>query len=275
MSPLPAWIDPGAAAGYVPAGDRDRFLRRNLLALLSMLEVFAGGPHGSCPAARAAGGVPVALRLLGVIALVAMVGLARNMAFVWLVLAAVLLALVLRPARETAAVARPALVLAVLSASLMLPAALLGQPSVPVRMACKSFVTCSLVLGLARSTGAHDLVAALRRLGLPATACLVLDLAIRDLSLLGRTAADLTESLSLRCVGRDRDKTASAAGVVGVTFLKAHDLAQAQAEAMACRCFDGDVAPAPPVRVAPHAVAYLALLVVACAAFVRLEGAMA
>ena len=44
---------------------------------------------------------------------------------------------------------------------------------------------------------------------------------------------------------------------------------------MACRCFDGDVAPAPPVRVAPHAVANLALLVVACAAFARLEGAMA
>ena len=274
---LPAWLDPSVAAGYVPPRDRDAFVRTNLLRIVSTLAAFDMRPHGGCPMARAYARVAAPTRLLGVVALVAMVSAARNMAFVWLVLAGLLVCVAMRPAREISALCGPALVLAAISALLMVPAALLGQPGAPVRMAVKSFVTCCLVLGLARSTGAHGLVAAARSLGLPATAALVCDLAIRDLALLGRTAAELSESLACRSVGRNADKTASAAGVMGVTFIKAHDLAQAQAEAMACRGLDAGEAPVPAARerLGTGDVAYALLVVALLATFLWLEGAMA
>ena len=103
------------------------------------------------------------------------------------------------------------------------------------------------------------------------------DLAIRDLALLGRTAAELSESLACRSVGRNADKTASAAGVMGVTFIKAHGLAQAQAEAMACRGLDAGEAPALAARKRLGAgdVAYALLVVALLATFLWLEGAMA
>ena len=228
---LPAWLDPSAAAGYVPPRDRDAFVRNNLLRIVSTLAAFDARPHGACPMARAYARVAAPTRLVGVVALVAMVAAARNMAFVWLVLAGLLACIAMRPAREIRALCGPALVLAVISALLMVPAALLGQPGAPVRMAVKSFVTCCLVLGLARSTGAHGLVAAARSLGLPATAALVCDLAIRDLALLGRTAAELSESLACRSVGRNADKTASAAVPLieldRVSFSYRDDLGQA------------------------------------------------
>ena len=274
---LPAWLDPPAAAAYVPPRDRDAFVRTNLLRIVSTLAAFDMRPHGGCPMARAYARVAAPTRLVGVVALVAMVSAARNMAFVWLVLAGLLACVAMRPAREISALCGPALVLAAISALLMVPAALLGQPGAPVRMAVKSFVTCCLVLGLARSTGAHGLVAAARSLGLPATAALVCDLAIRDLALLGRTAAELSESLACRSVGRNADKTASAAGVMGVTFLKAQGLAQAQAEAMACRGLDAGEAPALAARKRLGAgdVAYALLVVALLATFLWLEGAMA
>lgn len=274
---LPAWLDPSAAAGYVPPRDRDAFVRNNLLRVVSTLAAFDMRPHGTCPMARAYARVAAPVRLVGVVALVAMVSAARNMAFVWLVLAGLLACVAMRPAREIRALCGPALALAVISVLLMVPAALLGQPGAPVRMAVKSFVTCCLVLGLARSTGAHGLVAAARTLGLPATAALVCDLAIRDLALLGRTAAELSESLACRSVGRNADKTASAAGVMGVTFIKAHGLAQAQAEAMVCRGLDAGEAPAPVARerLGVGDVAYALLVVVLLATFLWLEGAMA
>ena len=45
----------------------------------------------------------------------------------------------------------------------------------------------------------------------------------------------LAEALALRSVGRDSTKTSSAAGVMGVTFLLAHNKAMARAEAMELR----------------------------------------
>lgn len=275
---LPAWLRTQGRPAYEPPRDRDGFLRDNLLRLVSLLEVFRGGGRGSCLVARTVGRVDPRLRLVGTVAVAALVSAARNMAFVWCALAVVLAGLVVRPARELAAIVRPALAAAALVAVVALPAALLGTPSAPVRMGAKTLVTTSLVLGLARSLGAHGLVEALRRLRLPATAALVLDLAVRDLALLGQVAGELSRALALRCVGRNRDKAGSAAGVLGTTFLKAHDLAAAQYEAMACRGFDG-LATVPPARRRPGEAAASALyalaLALAAAAFALLEGAMA
>lgn len=274
---LPAWLCPDAPSTYEPPQDRDGFLRDNVLRVVSMLEVFRGGGFGSCVVARTVGRVDARLRILATLLLAGLVSAAQNMAFVWGILILALAGLALRPAREIAAILRPALLATLLAACLALPAAYFGAASAPLRLAGKTFTTTILVLGLARSLGAHGLVEAARRLHLPATAALVIDLAIRDLALLGQIAIELGQALTLRSIGHNRDKSGSVAGVLATTFLKAHDLSGAQYEAMVCRGFDGLVTVPPQdvshqKRLASFCYAVVVILVVV--AFIWLEGAM-
>ena len=270
---LPRWLAEPPA--YDPPSDRDGFLRRNLLALTGMLRVFRTPACPAGPIDAALARVSPVLRLLGVIASVACVTSARNMAFVWVMLALVLVMLAARPARRIAAVLRPALLVAGFALLVNIPAAFMGNPSAPLRTAVKCLVTTTLVLGLANGVQTERLFGALATLHVPSHVVLVCDLAVRDLALLGQVAANLAEALALRCVGKNRDKTASAAGVMGMTFLKSNDLARQQSEAMACRGFDGSFElEREPVLSAPGIV-YALCIAAVVAAFFYFEGALA
>ena len=274
---LPEWLRPDEPSEYEPPHDRDTFLRNNVLHMVGMLEVFRGGGFGSCLVARTVGRVDARLRILVTLLLAILVSAAQNMAFVWVMLIIVLIGLVLRPAGEISAILRPALVATVLAVCLSIPAIYFGALAAPLRLAGKTFTTTVLVLGLTRSLGAHGLVEAARRLQLPATAALVIDLAIRDLALLGQIAIELGQALALRSIGHNRDKSSSVAGLLATTYLKAHDLAGAQYEAMVCRGFDGLVTvPSQPVshRSGFASFCYLAVVILIVAVFVWLEGAM-
>lgn|GEM_PF-311998 len=237
---LPTWLV--ASSCYVPPYDRDGFLRKNILSLTSVLLTLRTDPAKKSVATgfdKHVQRVRPSLRLLGAFALVLCVALARNMAFVWLVLVGWLLLLALRPAHQIRACLLPALGVAVLTALVNVPALVLGQTAAPVRMASKSLVTAGVVVSLANSLGAEGVLAALRELHVPARVCMVLDLALRDVVLLGESALSLSEALALRSIGKDRTKTASAAGVMGAVFVRAHAMATARAEAMELRGYDG------------------------------------
>ncbi|MCI1665738.1 MAG: energy-coupling factor transporter transmembrane protein EcfT [Atopobiaceae bacterium] len=273
---LPDWLV--ADDAYVPSRDRDGFLRRNVLRLTGLLTDFQVGAasygRAASPVDRALGAVPTCVRMAGLLVCLVCVSAASNMAFVYLMLALVLVAMASRPAPAIVRQLRPAAIAAAVSALLMVPAALLGQPSAPVRMAVRVLTSLCLVLGLSQNVPWNRLVAALRAFHLSAEVILVMDLALKDLQLLGRAALELTEAIALRSVGVDRDRTASAAGVMGVCFLRMHDHAARQSEAMACRGFTG-VYEVPAERVlTPSAIVYLAGIALLVCCFCFLEGAM-
>ena len=66
---------------------------------------------------------------------------------------------------------------------------------------------------------------ALSSIHIPDIFILVLDLAIKYISLLGGLVLDMLYALKLRSVGRNRDKTASLSGVAGTVFLKSKEAA--------------------------------------------------
>jgi cobalt/nickel transport system permease protein len=277
MADLPDWLSEAGPSAYDPPSDREGFLRGNVLRLAGALAGVRAGGSAASAVDRALGRVPAALRLLGLVVVVGCVSAATNALFVWVVLAIVLCQLALRPPRRIAAVAGTALAAAALAALLALPAVPLGAapPSSVVRMAGKTFVSVSLVLGLTQGVAWGRLTSALASLRLPGSVTFVLDAAVRDVALLGRGAMALSEALALRSVGRNDGKAASAAGVMGVAFSKASGLASRQAEAMACRGFDGTY-PVSRERVAtPAGIAYVAGVVALVALFAWLEHAMA
>jgi energy-coupling factor transporter transmembrane protein EcfT len=200
-----------------------------------------------------------------------LVSLARNRAFVWAMLAASLTLLAARPARTIAAVAGPALLSAALAVAVNLPAAFIGQASAPLRVGAKTLVTITLTCLVARTTTPETLLGGLSSLGLPRTVTFTIDLAIRDLALIGTEAQTLTEALELRCVGRNRHKTGSTAGIIGTCLLKAARHAREQAEAMTLRGFDGS-APAKRLdRPGAYDACYACVLALMVSAFAYLE----
>ena len=239
--PLPEWLLCGSP--YEPSTDRDSFMRRNVLALTRALVTLRAEPDPAerrTGVDRALGGVAPTIRLVGTLVLVACVSLARNLAFAWLML----------------------VILLVLCAA--------------VRMTTKTFVTVGYVAGLAQTLGSDGMVAALRGLGLAPQVATVADLALRDIVVLGESATSLSEALSLRSVGTNKDKTASAAGVMGAVFVRAQRLATARAEAMELRGYGLGWADARMRRRLRGAdVAYVLAMAAVVAAFVCLEGAMA
>ena len=63
---------------------------------------------------------------------------------------------------------------------------------------------------------------------------------IRFLVILGRYMSRILEAVTLRRVGEENWKNAASGGILGLTYLKSQQMADHTAEAMACRCFDGD-----------------------------------
>lgn len=269
---LPAWLT--EPAGYEPPADREGWLRRNLLSLFRLLAVFDAERLQAAETSsldRLCAAASPAVRLACLLALVVCVTAAKNLAFVWTCAALLLAALALEPLPRLRAALAPTLVAVGLAALVNLPAALLGQPAALARITSKTFVTAGAALLLAAITPVTDLARTLR---LPATACLTVDLALRNLALLAQTATTLSEALALRSVGHDVNKTGSAAGVIGATFLRSQDLARAQAEAMACRGYNGETPASARARLAPADVALLAGTALLAAFFVYLEAAL-
>lgn len=275
---LPSWLTERAC--YEPAADRDGFLRKNLLSLASVLTKLraeAPSSEGLSQLDRLLARVPGAIRLVATLVLVTCVSMARNMAFVWAITAGWLVILASRPAARIRAVFLPALVAGLVAALVNLPALLLGQANAPLRMGFKTLATVGLVANISQALGSEGLIAALRSWHLPPTLVTTLDLTLRDIVILGESALSLSEALALRSVGRDRTKTGSAAGVMGVTFLHAHTMATARAEAMELRGYGARDATASTRRRQPlgwPTLAYLALLACLIALFVYLEGAL-
>ena len=140
-----------------------------------------------------------------------------------------------------------------------------------LKIALKTFINVSLVLGVSWTLTWSRMSAALKMLHLPDEVIFTFDMALKHIEVLGRTAHDLCESVMLRSVGSAPagfSRTDSLAGIMGMTFIKAMECSRAMDEAMLCRGFAG-VYPAPARagfgwRDAVYA-AVVALLAVLCA----------
>ncbi|MDO4538988.1 MAG: energy-coupling factor transporter transmembrane component T, partial [Coriobacteriales bacterium] len=271
--PLPGWLC--ASEPYEPEPDRDNYLRKNLLKLASIPARLSPTQEGAA-VDKILAAVPAALRLLGLVVAVACVSAATNMAFVWVVLGAALVSLATRPLTQLRAIAPVAFVGALIAGLVALPSVLMGlaTPATVTRLASKTLCTLVLTLSLAQGVPWRHMAGALSAAHVPAALIFVIDGAVRGIAMLGRVATQLTEALSLRSVGKNHDKSASAGAVMGMTFLLASAHAHAQAEAMACRGFDGSSTATPQHSTAAARALYLLLLCGMVAAFVWFEQQM-
>ncbi|MEF2826809.1 MAG: energy-coupling factor transporter transmembrane component T [Collinsella sp.] len=222
-------------------------MQQNVLHLASLLERvrLGGGAHeGGSMIDRALSSVSAPVRLVGMLVCVLCVCLTQSPLYLMLMAAITLVLVAVRPVRGLGATFMPALAAAGFAVVLALPALLLGASATGamLKIALKTFINVSLVLGVSWTLTWSRMSAALKMLRLPDEVIFTFDMALKHIEVLGRTAHDLTESVMLRSVGRAPEgfsRTDSIAGIMGMTFIKAMECSRAMDEAMLCRGFAG------------------------------------
>lgn len=242
---LPSWLT--EQERYEPTGARHRVMQKNVLHLANLLERvrLGGGAHkGGSMIDRALSSVSAPVRLLGMLVCVLCVCLAQSPLYLMLMAAIALVLIAVRPVRGLRATFMPALAAAGFAVVLALPALLLGASATisMLKIALKTFVNVSLVLGVSWTLTWSRMSSALKALRLPDEVIFTFDMALKHIEVLGRTMHDLTESVMLRSVGRAPagfSRTDSVAGIMGMTFIKAMECSRSMDEAMLCRGFAG------------------------------------
>lgn len=120
-----------------------------------------------------------------------------------------------------------------------LPAAWFGNFLILERMVLKTAVTVMAVALLNHKVRWNRMSMSLHRLHIPDTLLFVFDMMIKYLVVLGRVCGELMDALRLRSIGKNEQKGQSAAGVLGITYLKSQHMAEETYLAMHCRGFDG------------------------------------
>ncbi len=219
---------------YNPGRDRDYFISRSLLRLVSILTSLRS--QGLRPA-RAVGAAPA---LLAVVLVIVLIVLARTTAFLWAILAGELVLLCFHRGRQLRQILGAALAAALFCAVIVAPSFFLGNGRYAFLLPCKTFLTVTALMLLQENLAWHELTGALRTFHIPSLVIFILDTTLRYIAILGQEASELLTALKLRSVGHNPDKQAAMSGVAGVMLQKSQRLSQDMYEAMRCRCFTGE-----------------------------------
>lgn len=127
-----------------------------------------------------------------------------------------------------------------LSLLFLAPAAVMGHLSTVILMIIKVFISVFLLSILSHSYTINRIAQSLRMFHIPGIIIFILDTTIKYIFILGNLCLELLDALKLRSVGWNKDKQKSAAGIMGITYLKSRKMAEETLDAMTCRCFDGN-----------------------------------
>lgn len=153
---------------YNPGSDRDYFISRSLLKIVSILTALRG--QGLRPA-RPIGAAPA---LLAALVLIALIVMARTTAFLWAVLAGELVLLCFQPGRPLRRALGAALAASLFCAVLVAPSFFLGNGRYAFLLPCKTFLTVTALMLLQENLAWHELTGALRTFRIPSLVIFIL-----------------------------------------------------------------------------------------------------
>jgi cobalt/nickel transport system permease protein len=213
------------------------------------------------------------LRLLSSFVLILLVSLSKSIYFLAVVGTYELVAMCLMSGPKIAKVLKTSLVAALFAFVIFLPSALWGNWPGVLALATKVLLSVAAAALVSATSPWSDISRALSSIRVPDLFILVLDLAIKYISLLGGLVLDMLYALKLRSVGRNRDKTASLSGVAGTVFLKSKEAADEMYAAMECRGFSGTYRVAARGRLSAGDYAFIVANALILSSFFFLQGA--
>jgi cobalt/nickel transport system permease protein len=230
---IPDWLQ--ETREYPARPDRNAFIEKSILSMLGLLSRMR--PPRTTAGKR--GRINARVGLASAVLLILLLSLARDVLFVAYAGALLLAILSVQRGEVILRILTTSLPLAMLTALVMLPSALWGNPASLTMIPLKVFLSVVALRLLVENEPWESILDALRVFFLPRLFILVLDITTRYLVLLGEHSLAMLWALRLRSVGHNSRKAASLAGIVGALFLKSRQMAEETYAAMECRCFTG------------------------------------
>ncbi|MSS20375.1 energy-coupling factor transporter transmembrane component T [Pseudoramibacter porci] len=190
-------------------------------------------------ASRKPSPVAPALRVGAAVLCILLCALSQNAVYVITVIAVELLRLAMMPPASILRVIKALILPVIFSALIMLPAVFLGHPRTMLTVTMKVLESVMVLAVMNEGLDWREVTAAFSAFKGMAVFVLILDMTMRFLMILGDYSGKLLEAVMLRSVGKTSWKNAKVDGILGTTFLKSRQMAEATEEAMACRCFNG------------------------------------
>lgn len=198
MLKLPPWAT--QEEHYQPNRDRDYFISRSLLRVLTVLLTL----RQQCAAGSRSVSAPCALCFLFFWLLCC--AAAHTAAFLLCQLALTLVVLCLLPGHMLRQALQTAFAAALFTLLLILPALWLGSGPLVLLLPAKTFLSVTALASLRAFLPGNDITAALRAFHIPQTVIFLLDTTLRYIILLGEIASDMLTALKLRSVGSNPHK---------------------------------------------------------------------
>ncbi|MGN0702137.1 MAG: energy-coupling factor transporter transmembrane component T [Lentihominibacter sp.] len=241
MNTIPEWMT--HQENYIPETDRDGFINRSLLSVMSVMSRFrTGSTRGSSLTVPGLAAVSFSApaRLMTALLIIILSSCSRNMFFTYCMIALLLVCLCAMDGGKLKGVFAAALAAAGLSALVLLPAAFLGSPRTILTVSLKVFLSVGLLGHLAATTPWNKITEGFRFFMVPDIMIFTFDITLKYIAILGDICLDMLNALKLRSVGKNRDKSSSISGILGFAFLKSRHMAEEMCGAMACRGFEGE-----------------------------------
>lgn len=235
MKEFPEWLQ--VNENYDAPSDKDGWLEKSSLSIVSKLNAFRSVKMSYGKLGRSFSPI---LKLLLMLGMIVGISLVRNMLYVYIGIAIILVHLCFLSGEHLRRTVAASLFATFISALILLPSVFLGSPSSMLTVSLKVFACVSLVGILSSTTSWNRLTAGLARLHVPNVFIFTLDITLKYIVILGDVCLSMLNALKLRSIGRNRDKASSLSGILGFAFLKSRSMADEMYQAMECRGFDGD-----------------------------------
>ncbi len=221
---------------YLPPADKDSFIDKSLLSVLSVLSrIRRGGNLASGFFYRLNPALKSAFTFLSVLLL----SLSQSFNFIMLICAYFLLTLGFLELKDIKKTALITLTVGFFSVLILLPSVLAGNRNNSMMLFLKITGSVAAVNILANSTKWSHITRSMKVFHIPDIFILVLDITIKYIVILGEYSVNMLYALKLRSIGRNNRKYQSLSNLMGGLFLKSKEMAELTYSAMECRGFDG------------------------------------
>jgi cobalt/nickel transport system permease protein len=231
---IPKWMQD--AECYKPRLDKDTFVNKSILSLLSLLSKIKAQDSRNSSKYQ----VNVTLKVAYTLLLVILLSLSRSFTFVILMNVYLLAILSMMDAKDIIKVLRVSMIMTFFSFIILLPAVFWGNSYSIIMITSKVFATITAVNILSHSTRWSAITGSMKQFLVPDIFILVLDITIKYIVMLGEFALNMMYALKLRSVGKNDRKYNSLSGVAGTLFIKSKEMAEDMYHAMTCRGYTGE-----------------------------------
>lgn len=260
MTNIPDWLC--EEESYTPQKDSASFVKKSISSVMRVLSSFKRNND-----TKKAKEVNTSIRLFAMLLLIVLTSVSKNFSFVIFMIAFIVVRFAFMSGDKIKAWLKLIFPVIAFSFLLLLPSLFLGNPKTPLTIVGKIFVCVSLVSIVNLTSSFNDITISLKRFHIPDVVIFIFDIAIKYIYILSDVCLDMLNALEIRSIGKNKNKSTSASGILGNVFIKANDYATQTQKAMECRGFNGNYV----VSNKKHGISKydcLSLLLYACIIFV-------